>query len=249
MKNIRWVFAAIPVLFASCGATHWAVTQKNGDILPITADYGSQTELDSLIAPYKSYLDKEMAQVLTFAPKTYDKNGKISCSVGELFAHAAFESTHKAFALRYHKTLDGIFLNIGGVRSILPEGQVTMRNAFELMPFENSVCVVPMQKKDIENMVQFFIDDKKAHPVKGISFQYNAAKTGATAIWVNGQPLTDRTYYIATNDYLYNGGDRMTFFKAAGEKMELDYKLRNALIDYFQSVTELPTQFPNLVQP
>ena len=39
---------------------------------------------------------------------------------------------------------------------------------------------------------------------------------------------------MATNDYLYNGGDRMTFFQPNEGLHVLDYKIRNVLIDYFK---------------
>ena len=43
----------------------------------------------------------------------------------------------------------------------------------------------------------------------------------------------NKSYYVATNDYLISGGDGMDFFKASEEVIILDYKIRNALIDYF----------------
>ena len=46
----------------------------------------------------------------------------------------------------------------------------------------------------------------------------------------------DVIYYVATNDYLSNGGDNMNFFKKGIQTFDLDYKLRNILIDYFKEV-------------
>jgi regulator of replication initiation timing len=40
-------------------------------------------------------------------------------------------------------------------------------------------------------------------------------------------------YYVGTNDYLSNG-DNMNFFKKGVQKFDLQYKLRNILIDYFK---------------
>ena len=47
-------------------------------------------------------------------------------------------------------------------------------------------------------------------------------------------------YYVATSDYLANGGDNMTFFKESTIKFDIEYKLRNMLIDYFKKVDILP---------
>jgi len=45
---------------------------------------------------------------------------------------------------------------------------------------------------------------------------------------------------VGTNDYLSNGGDNMNFFKKGVQKFDLDYKLRNILIDYFKEVDTIP---------
>jgi hypothetical protein len=44
----------------------------------------------------------------------------------------------------------------------------------------------------------------------------------------------NKIYYVVTSDYLVNGGDNMLFFKKSVEKYDLDYKLRNIIIDYFK---------------
>ena len=54
---------------------------------------------------------------------------------------------------------------------------------------------------------------------------------------INGQSIEDnKIYYVATNDYLYNGGDRMDFFQTNDSLYVLDYKLRNLLIDNFKKI-------------
>jgi hypothetical protein len=45
---------------------------------------------------------------------------------------------------------------------------------------------------------------------------------------------------VGTNDYLSNGGDNMNFFKKGVQKFDLEYKLRNILIDYFKEVDTIP---------
>jgi 2',3'-cyclic-nucleotide 2'-phosphodiesterase (5'-nucleotidase family) len=56
-------------------------------------------------------------------------------------------------------------------------------------------------------------------------------------IKINGKDLDpNATYYVATSDYLANGGDNMLFFKKGTQRYDLDYKLRAVLIDYFTQV-------------
>ena len=44
----------------------------------------------------------------------------------------------------------------------------------------------------------------------------------------------NKIYYVGTSDYLANGGDNMTFFLKNEGTFDLNYKIRNVLIDYFQ---------------
>lgn len=49
-----------------------------------------------------------------------------------------------------------------------------------------------------------------------------------------------KNYRVGTNDYLANGGDNMLFFKKGIERLDLNYKLRDVLIDYFKTADSLP---------
>ena len=144
------------------------------------------------------------------------------------------------FEERENKKIDICLLNSGGIRSILPKGNITARNAFEIMPFENSMVVIALKGEQISEMVDFLIADKKPHPLAGIIFTIDKNNQSKN-ILVQGKPLNKETvYYVGTNDYLSDGGDNMNFFKKAIQKYDLDYKLRNILIDYFKQVDTIP---------
>jgi 2',3'-cyclic-nucleotide 2'-phosphodiesterase (5'-nucleotidase family) len=141
---------------------------------------------------------------------------------------------------REKKNIDLCILNHGGIRSILPKGNVTTRTAFEIMPFENSLVVIALKGEQILELVDYFITTKKPHPLSGITFTIGKDKV-AKNILVQGKPVDKATiYYVGTNDYLANGGDNMNFFKKGSQKYDLDYKLRNILIDYFKEVDTIP---------
>ena len=81
------------------------------------------------------------------------------------------------------------------------------------MPFENSVVVVPLKGSVVMEMTTYLQEFKKAHPISGLELVLNP-DNNYQKILVGGQAVDpEKTYYIATNDYLYNGGDRMYFLK------------------------------------
>ena len=88
-------------------------------------------------------------------------------------------------------------------------------------------------------MINYLQKAKRAHPISGIKIKLNSDFELLEAK-VQDKPIDDnKTYYVATNDYLYNGGDNMSFFRQGDSLHILDYKIRNVLIDYFKKVDTL----------
>lgn len=57
---------------------------------------------------------------------------------------------------------------------------------------------------------------------------------------IHGQPFDEnRNYYVATSDYLVNGGPSVGFFDEIISTTDTDYLIRNAIIDYFKKVDTL----------
>ena len=126
-----------------------------------------------------------------------------------------------------------VLVNHGGIRSIISKGNVTTRTAYEIMPFENSIVVVALKGENINNLVSYLLNVKRAHPISKLQIKVDKDFNLIDAN-IAGKPIdSKKVYYVATNDYLYNGGDRMTFFQPNDSLYVMDYKVRNALLDYF----------------
>lgn len=228
------------ILLLSCGGQHYQVRRVEGREIGVNETLGSDPNIENVIKPYRENIDKDMNVVLAYAPQTLDKSGQWQCTIGNLMADVALDFGNRVFQKRQGNTIDLCILNFGGIRSIIPQGNVTTRTAFEVMPFENRLIVAELKGEQIVEMARYIIREKKAHPVAGITFTISADGT-PTDIAIKGKPLaTDKTYLVVTSDYLINGGDKMDFFKKAMATHDLDYKLRNVLIDYFKEVDTVP---------
>lgn len=228
-------------LVASCGKQNYQVSKIEGKRITITDKEKQDPQIENYIKPYREHINKDLDSVLAYCPVTLDKSsGKWQTTIGNLMADVTLQRGNTVFMAREKKNIDLCILNHGGIRSILPKGNVTTRTAFEIMPFENSLVVIALKGEQILELVDYFIATKKPHPLSGITFTIgkdNIAKN----ILVQGKPVQkDTIYYVATNDYLSNGGDNMEFFKKGTQKFDLDYKLRNILIDYFKEVDTIP---------
>ncbi|MBR9757100.1 MAG: hypothetical protein GYB39_03390 [Algicola sp.] len=234
MKLTHLTFLFLLTTILGCKQENKQLTRIEGKLLPITDSLELNKTIDSVIAPYRTHVNKDLDSVLAYAMDTYSKSdGELNTAIGNLFADAIFEQANPIFKSRTSKDIDIVLVNHGGIRAIISKGNVTKRTAYSIMPFENSLVVAALNGKQVKQLVDYLVRAKRAHPIFGLKLTVDADYSLKEAL-VNNQPIdTTKTYYVATNDYLYNGGDHMTFFKPNDSLYVLDYKIRNVLLDYF----------------
>lgn len=221
------------ILF-SCSEQKYFVTKVEAKDFAITNKNSSVEAIDNYIKPYREHIDTELNTPISFAPETLDKSGKYQTTIGNLLADITLQRGNVIFKAQENKQLDFCLLNNGGIRSIIPKGDISLKTAFEIMPFENTSIVVALKGEQILEMLNYFIAENKPHPISGIQFTISKTNQPIT-ILIQGKALDiNKIYYVITSDYLSNGGDRMDFFKKGIEKYDINYKLRNILIDYFK---------------
>lgn len=245
IKNKRLFFQHFVIfltfcIISSCQTTTLFVKKVEAKQVKINEGIANTVAIENFIKPYRDKVDKDMNTVLSVATKIFNKSGKWQSPMGNLLSDATLLQANIIFQKRENKNIDICLLNHGGIRANINKGNVTVRTAFEVMPFENTTIVLELTGTQVEEMANYIIAEKKPHPLAGMTFKINTINK-ATAIFVQGLPLDkQKTYYVATSDYLATGGDDMTFFKNASASYDLDYKLRNVLIDYFKTVPQLP---------
>lgn len=222
------------------------ISKIEGKQIGIKDSLAINQEFENEIAPYRARLKEDMNTIISYAPKTYSKtDGDLNTAIGNLMADIVFKQGNSIFNKRTNKNIDAVILNHGGIRSIISEGNITTETAFQVMPFENSIVVVALKGQQIDSMMQYLSKAKKAHPVQGITLTLDKDYSISEAL-IQGKPIIkDKTYYLATNDYLYDGGDSMLFFKPNDTTYYLNYKIRNAMIDYFKKVDTINPKIDN----
>lgn len=222
------------LVVASCKTKSYSNYLVEGKKIEINKNYAANQRIESFIAPYRAHIDKDLDSVISYCPETLDKNkGEWQTNIGNFMADACMELANPIFNKKEGKSIDIVLLNFGGIRSIIPKGNITKRNAFEVMPFENSLIVIALKGEQIKALAQHIITEKKAHPLNGLKIVVNKDNV-ITNILFNGQSIDpNKIYYVGTSDYLANGGDNMSFFLKNEGTYDLNYKIRNVLIDYF----------------
>jgi 2',3'-cyclic-nucleotide 2'-phosphodiesterase (5'-nucleotidase family) len=222
------------LLIFSCASSE--ISKIEGKRIDINDSISPDQSIEDFIKPYREHVNKNMDSVISYAPETYSKSdGKLNTAIGNLMADAVYSESNPVFNKRTGKNIDFVLLNHGGIRSIISKGNITTRTAYKIMPFENSVVVAALKGEQINEMMIYLSKAKRAHPLSS-QVQLTLNKNGdVSSASINGESIDNtKTYYVATNDYLYNGGDKMTFFHPNDGLYVLDYKIRNVLIDHFK---------------
>ena len=128
-------------LFASCHSAY-EVTKAEGRMLPIdsTYDVAPDAEAMALLAPYKAKIDSMMYRVVGTAEMSMDKGAPES-----LLSNLVADVLRGAAAQVLGKPADMGLVNMGGLRNVLTEGPITCGNIYEILAFENSLCVVTLK--------------------------------------------------------------------------------------------------------
>ncbi|MFD2543797.1 5'-nucleotidase C-terminal domain-containing protein [Lacinutrix gracilariae] len=229
-------FIVFAFLTFGCKQEKLSLTKIEGKQININDSLAINPEIEAFIKPYREHVNKDLDSVISYAVDTYSKkDGNYNTAIGNLFADAVIQESNIVFNKRTGKNIDMVLLNHGGIRAIISKGNISTRTAYEIMPFENSLVVAEMKGKTIQDsLVHYLTKAKRAHPISGLKIKmdkdFNVIETS-----INNKPIeANKSYYVVTNDYLYNGGDRMTFFKTNDSLYVLNYKVRNALVDYFK---------------
>jgi 2',3'-cyclic-nucleotide 2'-phosphodiesterase (5'-nucleotidase family) len=197
----------------------------------------SKTDSSTLtyIQPYKEQLAGIMSEVLIESAQALTK-GNPEGILGDYCADACQRQSIIRSRELGLPSPDMSILNNGGLRVSLPKGNITMGNIFELMPFENSLVLLELSGTQLLELLNF-IAEKNGTPVSGVKFIIKDKK--ATSILINNSDFNvEKKYWVATSDYLANGGDNLVFLKKVSRKENLNLKVRDAFVNDLRMISK-----------
>lgn len=208
-------------------------TQKN---ISVHASLQEDSEIKTVIAPYKKELDHQMNAKISHTNIELNKKGD-NPNLGNLLADFTLEAA-KEWAMKNNiSSVDAAVINIGGIRTIIGKGDILLKHVYEVMPFENELVIVKMSGKDMQGLFNYYLEKQKNNPVANLKITMENGNLTQTLIGGKKVDLS-KTYYIATSDYLALGGDDMKFF-SKGHLISTGEKLRDLYIEKFKQNTEV----------
>lgn len=191
------------------------VVSHEGRLLPTTADMpvdlGIQAVVDSWEDRLSELLDEEIGFTTVHLDGERVDSRTRETNLGNLVADAMRQTLDADLALT----------NGGGIRASVPAGIITLRDAYSVLPFDNTLAGIEASGAAIvaaleHGVSRWPVDWGGFLQVSGISFAFNpnnepGERVIKDSVKVNGEPIDlDRIYRVATNDFLAAGGDSYT---------------------------------------
>ncbi len=236
MKKTNYIFltfGVVVLLFSSCAHKKWELVRYTTDTIQIDAskDKLADSAMNALIIPYKKQLDKKMNVVIGKSAVEMTKGRPES-----LLSNWNAELYRVLCSQSLKKQVDMSVLNMGGLRAELPKGNITVRNVYQLMPFENELVILWLKGSQIKELFQIFAKEG-GQGIAGASFEIKNKK--AQNCKIGGKKINDNQLYsIATSDYLAAGNDRMVTLAEAQKRVDTHIMLRDAILEYIVDQTK-----------
>lgn len=228
MRKILLAFSVL-FLFFSCKNTQVGSTVELIKVQPLTSESVKTAEMVNFLAPFQDRLSQQMDKRLAFSAQTMSvgrPESLLSNLVCDVLLHEANSFLKTDFAV----------YNVGGLRKSLPQGNVTLRTIYEILPFDNQLVILKLSGGDVEDLCQS-IAKVGGEGVAGITFCIEDGT--AKDIRIQGRSLDkNRMYNIATNDYLSFGNDKMEPLSRHIHITHLNLQVRSVFINYITDLEQ-----------
>ncbi len=234
MQILRLILLWLTIMLVSCQQKYIYRLQSH-NLIGVDSLAGIDSTLLMFIKPFSDSISGVMTDVIGTNPKTLIPR-KPESELTNFVADLVWEAG-KSFLKEHNISGSEILcvVNIKGFRAPLPEGKITTRNIFELMPFENRLVAVKMNS---ENLLKLFdhIAQSEGDGLAGASFTIK--KNKAFDIFVNGDSINEKKqYWVITSDYLADGGDNYTIFRSSDTHLVSNDKIRELIIAHIKELT------------
>ena len=236
MRIIKVFFAVVAFLCLSVSCTgqrNIISVERSVVVVDSTFDINPDREAVDFLTPYKASVDSIMRPVVGHLARTMSSDRPESL-LSNLLSDILVWS-----ASAYGETADFGVYNLGGLRASLPMGEVTFGDVLEVAPFENKICFLSLKGTDVKQLFR----EIAAVGGEGVSHSVRmciSADRKLLSATIDGKDIDDdKSYRIATIDYLSEGNDRMSAFAKhfdINSPSDESNDMRHIISNYFRTM-------------
>ena len=243
-KIVNGIVNKIPIVQAYCngravGDVVFEYSTKEHKIVSTTVNVIGTADLQKLTpdSNITKILDVDLADVSSVKNRVIGSTENvISNAVTYGVAQQSLMGEFVTDNMRTVAKADMAFTNIGGLRTSIDKGNITLGNVYSVLPFDNTVATCDMTGQQVMDLLNYSIDSAKIGSVQfsGLKIVYDASKPQNQRIisvkTLDGKPLDlSKTYKVATNDFMAIGGDGYVMFMAAKNMVNTGITMRDSI--------------------
>lgn len=197
----------------------------HSELLDLWADrYGEDEEVLELVGRHSKKVDEELSVVVGESEGEFSRNYSAESTLGNWMTDC----------LKDWAKTEISFQNSGGIRSDLDKGPVTLKEIFQIMPFDNFAVTLKLTGNQVLQVLEHAVGgDQGIIQVSGMRFSYDRQAPAGRRIWkvlVQERPLQgERLYSAAAPDFLVEGGDGYSALGRGREIRKSDVLIRDVL--------------------
>lgn len=215
-------------------------------LIPVTDRFSPEVfdrEIVDFLAPYRARVDSVNARVVARSARFLDNTDRAG-GLANLTADIAYGyALHKADSLRLSypdfPRPDFALMNVGGIRMVMPEGNITEGQILNTYPFSNHMAIASVSGADLAEALAV----AASKGGESVSSQVLVAVDSLGAVrevLINGEPLRpDATYTYATIDYVLGGNDDLTSLANSRLLWRDDVEVAAPMLGYIENLGRL----------
>jgi 2',3'-cyclic-nucleotide 2'-phosphodiesterase (5'-nucleotidase family) len=191
-------------------ATGRVLKYSRDNLKPVIAGPGivPDNKINGIIRKYSDKIKKEFSRVVGRTRTDLLRSPDGESNLGDLICDA----------MRSEAAAEIAFYNSGGIRADIFKGKIRLEQAFETLPFDNVMVSMDLTGAQIRSILEHgAAREFGIVQVSGMKVKINPSNPRGGRVveaLISGRALEpERTYRVATNEFLASGGDRYVSFK------------------------------------
>lgn len=171
-----------------------------------------KTLIDAILAKQEAALSEVIGRTSIRLDGDREQIRVGETNLGNLVADAVLEASGAEL----------VFINAGSMRASAESGEIPLRKIIEILPFGNTIVIKKITGKALKTVLEigassYPAPDGSLLHVAGMRYAIDPLQPEGSRVEhveIGGLPLhPEKTYLVATNDYLAAGGSEMTVLK------------------------------------
>jgi len=206
------------------------LTHMEARLIPVKG-VSPHADVVKALEPFNRKVKVKMAEVIGQAAEDINYSKSLESPLADMVADSFREKAGTQVAIH----------NSGGIRAKLTKGPITWGNAFEVLPFQNTLITLKLTGAQLKaTLERGLVPTVGITAVSGLRVTLDPSMSPGrqvvSAQLLDGTPLEDsKLYTVTTNDFVLAGGDGYAEFANGTDIVNNGILLRDVFVDYIKA--------------